>query len=261
LSCKCYIGTSGYSYQDWYGCFYPEGLKCGDMLKFYSKEFSFTEINSTYYQIPSSKVFESLCKMTPPEFKFTVKAYKSLTHERLGTMKKDAENFCTSIKPLLSEGKLGGVLFQFPYSFKNNTDNRSYLCTVRELMRDIPTAVEFRHSSWNIKPVWEFLKSMNMSYVAVDEPGLKNLVTPSAVVTSQIGYVRFHGRNSAKWWNHEKSYERYDYLYSEEELSEWVPKVKNMMDGSKIIFIAFNNHFNSQAVINARMFRELMGQG
>lgn len=258
MNSQVLIGTSGYSYEDWRGRFYPDRIKRKDMLTYYAGEFPFTEINSTYYTLPSPKAFESLAERTPPDFIFTVKACKTLTHERRGDIKSNAQKFLNVLNPILECGKLGAVLLQFPYSFKNTMENRAYLCNIRELMRNVPLAVEFRHSSWDIMPVDEFLKTMQIARVSVDLPGLKNLPVPAVSVTAPIAYVRFHGRNAATWWNHEKSYERYDYLYSEEELREWVPRVRRAWAEAKVTFIAFNNHFNSHAIINARMFKTLL---
>ncbi len=258
LSSRIFIGTSGYSYDDWRGAFYPLRIKREEMLRHYTKEFSFTEINSSYYHLPSFQFFLRLAEKTPSDFLFTVKAHKSLTHERGGDLKATSEKFRSALKPLIETGKLGAILLQFPYSFKNCEENRKYLLRLRELMGELPLAVEFRHTSWEQKPVWDFLRMHEIAYVSVDEPQIKGLLGRSAVLTSSIGYVRFHGRNAEKWWKHEESYERYDYLYTEEELREWVPKIKSLSNGAKQIFVAFNNHYRGKAVINAKMLQKLL---
>jgi uncharacterized protein YecE (DUF72 family) len=209
------VGTSGYSYDDWRGAFYPLQLKKGDMLEYYAREFRYTEVNSTYYALPSQPAIARLAERTPPEFVFTVKAFKSMTHERQDSVAVDAGKFRFSLAPLIEAGKLGAVLLQFPYSFRCCQENRSYLARLGEMLGDLPLAVEFRHAGWESEAVWEFLKRLNMACVAVDEPRLKGLVGGSAVLTASFGYIRFHGRNAGNWWQHEQAYERYDYLYRE----------------------------------------------
>lgn len=252
------IGSSGYSYDDWRGTFYPVRLAKGGMLEYYAQEFSFTEVNSTFYHIPAARVMEALAKKTPRGFVFSVKAHGSLTHEREAESTGYAEKFRLALKPIEEAGKLGAVLFQFPYSFRNTPENRGYLARLRELYPEVPAAVEFRHVSWEGEPLWGWLSALGFAYVCVDEPRLKGLVGPVAVRTADIAYVRFHGRNAAKWWRHGEAWERYDYLYSREELEEWLPRIKAVAAGAKRVFAAFNNHPRGQAVENARMLREMI---
>lgn len=256
---QIFIGTSGYSYEDWRGYFYPTKLGRNKMLEYYAREFSFTEINSSYYHLPAARTFEQMAQRTPAHFVFTVKAYKSLTHERGSiTFREDAQKFCLALEPLLETGKLGAVLLQFPYSFSNREENRRYLAMLKEMLKNIPVVVEFRHNSWIKRPTWEFLHSLELGYVCVDEPDLKGLVGQEIVYTAPIAYVRFHGRNREKWWKHKQAWERYDYLYSAEEIREWVPGIKGLGEKAGRVFVAFNNHYRGQAVQNARMLRELI---
>jgi uncharacterized protein YecE (DUF72 family) len=162
------VGTSGYSYDDWRGQYYPLQLKKGDMLEYYAREFQYTEINSTYYSLSSQQAVARLAERTPPEFVFTVKSYKSLTHERQGEAAVDAGKLRFSLAPLVETGKLGAVLLQFPYSFRCSQESRSYLARLGELLQDMPLAVEFRHASWEQQAVWAFLQDLGMAYVAVD---------------------------------------------------------------------------------------------
>lgn len=253
-----YIGTSGYSYRDWVGTFYPLGTSQKDMLSYYAQEFLFTEINFSYYRLPTPKIFESMLDKVPEGFIFTVKAFQSLTHERGDTVKEDALKFCEALKPLAEQDRLGALLLQFPYSFPCNDNNRSYLVFLRELLGELPLVVEFRHNSWLKEATWVLLKSLGIGYVCVDGPRLAGLVTNVVKVTAPLAYVRFHGRNASKWWKHEQSYERYDYLYSEKELAEWVPRISLLSRQASRVFIAFNNHFGAQAVYNARMLKRLL---
>ena len=255
---QIFIGTSGYSYNDWYGYFYPATIKKNKMLEYYAEEFPFTEINSTYYRLPSPHLLKQMAQKTPKDFIFTVKAYKSLTHERPENIAEDTKKFNLALEPLLETKKLGAVLLQFPYSFHNQEENRHYLAFLRQQLKDIPITVEFRHYSWVRKATWEFLRSLNLGYVCIDAPKLKGLIGSEIVCTAEVAYIRFHGRNAAKWWKHEQAYERYDYLYSKEEIQEWLPGIKKLSDEARRVFVAFNNHYRGQAVQNARLLRELL---
>ncbi|MDK2878543.1 MAG: hypothetical protein PWR06_1259 [Thermoanaerobacteraceae bacterium] len=251
------IATSGYAYKDWKGKFYPEDIKEKDMLAFYSKVFPFTEVNSSYYSMPSSYMFYHMMKKTPEGFVFVVKAFGGMTHG--GDLSDSTvDKFKEAIKPLADEKRLGCVLLQFPYSFHNNEKNRDYLKKFRDRMGDLPLAVEFRTVDWLTLDSIKLLRENKMAFVCVDEPPIKGLLPPVVVATGPIGYIRFHGRNSRKWYAHEKSYERYDYLYSEQELSEWVPKIRELSHKTELVFIAMNNHFNAQAVINAKQLLSLL---
>lgn len=252
-----YVGTSGYSYDDWKGEFYPEDIKDSTMLEFYSRHFLFTEINSTYYKMPNYFMFKSLNEKTPDEFKFSVKAYKGFTHDR--NLGKDASiKFIEALKPIKSNGKLSCIIFQFPYSFYNTSDNAEYIKRIREYFNEEEILCEFRNSNWVKIEVMEFLKENSIGWVCVDEPDIKGLIKPIVAVTSNIGYIRFHGRNAKKWYNHESAYERYDYMYSEKELTEWISRIKFIEKHSRETFIAFNNHFKAKGVKNASMLKRLL---
>lgn len=251
------IGTAGYSYEDWRGVYYPEDLDKKEMLSFYSREFSFTEVNSTYYAMPNRFMLYHMQAKTPDHFQFVIKAYRGMTHKR-----EDNEqhflDFKEALQPLIEKGKLGCVLAQFPTSFRNKDENRDYLKDFKERMGDIPVVIEFRHEEWIDERIFELLEEEELGYVCVDEPQFKTLVPPVVRATSRIGYVRFHGRNYKKWWHHKETYERYNYLYTEEELKDWVPKIEKLADRTEKTFVSMNNHYRAQAVINGRMLREML---
>jgi uncharacterized protein YecE (DUF72 family) len=228
------------------------------MLAYYAREFAFTEVNSTYYRIPPPQVFARLAEVTPECFVFTVKAHGSLTHERDQGPGANAAKFIAALAPLRAAGKLGAVLFQFPYSFRKLRENEDYLARLRDAFSGTHSAVEFRNAGWAEQSTWELLRTLGFAYVCVDEPALKGLIGPISVRTNDFAYVRFHGRNAAKWWRHDEPWERYDFLYSEAELAEWVPRVRTVAEGADRAFIAFNNHPRGQAVQNARAFRTLL---
>ncbi len=254
-----YVGTSGYSYKDWKGNFYPEKIANGEMLSFYSEQYNFTEINSTYYKMPSYFVFKNLNEKTPEDFIFSIKAFGGFTHSR-DSKKEDALKFIEAIKPVKENGKLGCIVFQFPYSFHNTLANQSYLEGIREMFMDDKIVFEFRNSLWTRQETMAFLLQRNIGWVCVDEPDIKGLIRPAVAATSDIGYVRFHGRNKEKWYNHNEAYERYDYLYSEEELIEWISRINFIEKHTKTTFVAFNNHFRAQGAKNASMLKRLLGE-
>lgn len=251
------VGTSGYSYNDWLGTFYSEGTAKGDMLPEYSKKFMFTEINSTYYSMPNRFLFYNLNKKTPDGFKFTVKLHGSMTHSR-DAGHDSYKQFTDALNPIVESSKLGCLVAQFPYSFHKNDVNKEYIKRLKDGLKGLPLCVEFRNDMWMDAETYKLLSDEGIGFICVDEPGIKGLVKSASIVTSKIGYVRFHGRNSSKWYNHEQSYERYDYLYSEGELKEWVPKIKFIEDNTDIAFIAFNNHFKAQGAVNASMLQRLL---
>ena len=145
--------------------------------------------------------------------------------------------------------------FSFPFSFKNSEDARRYLVDLGSALGDLPKFVEFRHDSWIHPAIFRFLGEAGLSFVCVDQPQLKGLLPPVCKATSEWAYVRFHGRNAASWWNHKEAYERYDYLYTEAELEEWVPRILELARHREKVFISMNNHYQAKAVINARMLR------
>lgn len=252
-----YIGTSGYSYQDWIGPFYPQGTKSGDMLSYYAQHFGFTEINSTYYKIPNPFMLYNMQKKTGDNFVFTVKLHQSMTHGK-NASKQDYKSFIEAASVLEQAGKLGCLAAQFPYSFYCNQENKDYILNVREQLMDFKLVVEFRNNKWLNDETFEFLRVNDMGYVCVDEPALAGLLDKRSIAVSDTAYIRFHGRNSQKWWNHNEAYERYDYLYNESELLEWKNKIKSLEQESRDIFVSFNNHFRAQAVVNARMLRAML---
>jgi len=252
-----YLGTSGYSYKDWEGIFYPENIKSSDYLVFYGKYFNSVEINFSYYAVPNPYLFSALSAKVDNDFLFSVKAHSSMTHQR-NANEKIYSDFLKALEPLAISNKMGPVLFQFPYSFHFSVENLSYLLKLRKIFKDFDAVFEFRNSQWVRDEVFYFLKENNAGFANVDEPSLSGLMPGSDYLTNDTFYLRFHGRNSEKWWNHEKAYERYDYMYSEPELNSWVPKIKKAVLSAKKSFIYFNNHYKAKAVSSANILLKLI---
>ncbi len=252
-----YIGTSGFSYDDWIGHFYPEDIQRRDMLRYYAERFKCVELNFTYYRMPDPRTLGQMAAKTPDGFRFVVKANSEMTHERSGEAE-PFRQFTSALKPLMDVGKFGCVLAQFPYSFRPTRETVAYLRFFREQTPDLPVVVEFRNSHWATDKAYQFLGDRGFGYCCVDEPDLRGLMPRVAIATADPGYVRFHGRNAEQWFDHEQAWQRYDYLYSEDELREWVPKVTRLADETATTYVFFNNHYQSKAAINASLFDQLM---
>jgi uncharacterized protein YecE (DUF72 family) len=251
------LGTSGFSYKDWAGLFYPADLPQREWLSFYSREFDTCEINSTYYALPSVVALQSMAAKTGDGFLFSIKANQEMTHQRENSTT-ICEAFRQVLQPLIEAHKLGCVLAQFPYNFDFNRYNWEYLAKLRQNLRDLPLVVEFRNARWLKVEVFQWLRHQDMGFCCVDEPQLPNLLPPIAEATSKIGYIRFHGRNKEKWWKHDQAYERYDYTYTSQELSEWLTKIKKLADITEKTFIFANNHWRGQSINTIRQLRTML---
>lgn len=253
-----YIGTAGFSYQDWKGAFYPEGQDKRFMLEYYSSRFPVVEVNSTWHALPSPRSILSMARRTTPDFQFIIKAYKGLTHQYRDN-EADFERFREVIRPMEDHGKLACVLAQFPWGFRNTEPNRDYLRLLRERLPSQDIVVEFRNEGWITDQTMDLLRELGMGFCCVDEPRLKGLVKAHVILTGDIGYVRFHGRNYETWWDRKRqSWERYDYLYNQEELEEWVPGLLRLDEEAQRTYAIFNNHYRGKAPRNAIMLAGLL---
>ncbi len=251
------IGTSGYSFEDWRGPFYPEGVGKGKMLDHYVKFFRTVEINSTYYGIPHPAVMANISKKAPDGFDFMVKVPQSFTHRRTD-LEADCAAYLEALRPMAETGKLAGVLAQFPYSFKFNSESLDYLGIVKQALADHRLFVEFRHRGWVNRTMYDRLCAEKIGYVCVDEPALPGLLEPDCFATTNTAYIRLHGRNSEHWWKGGPL--RYDYKYSEEELEEWGKKIDKLKKKGKVenLYVFFNNCHLGKAAGNASDMRELL---
>ena len=252
-----YVGTSGFKFADWKEAFYPAGVPEKSWLNYYATVFGCLEVNSTYYRPLPPATFAQMAAKVPAGFQFTVKAYQSITHQSDTDNAADFATFVESLNPLVEAGKLGGVLAQFPNSFRPTPATCDYLARLRERLAGLPVAVEFRHRDWARKETFPLLCRLDLAYCAVDEPQFSSLMPPLSVATSALGYVRFHGRNYQTWWQGD-SKRRYDYLYSRPELEEWVPRIVRLDDETGKVFVFMNNCFGAQAAKNAVDIRDLL---
>jgi uncharacterized protein YecE (DUF72 family) len=251
------IGTSGYSYEAWRGGFYPPGLQGSGQLSYYATSFPVVELNGTYYGMPLAAKMARMVERTPEGFEFTVKAHQDLTHAG-SFIRSSFAQFREAMEPLREAGRLGCVLAQFPHSFNRSPANEDFLKRLPEELPELPVVVEFRNNEWVTDRVFERLRDLSLGFCCVDEPRLKGLVPPIAVTTSRLGYIRFHGRNAAKWNRHDTPSERYDYLYSRDELAEWLPGIHKVAAETEKTYVFFNNCHSDQAPRNAWMMAELL---
>jgi uncharacterized protein YecE (DUF72 family) len=257
---KIFIGTSGFSYNEWKDHFYPIHLHQSDFLSFYCQEFNAVELNFSYYRIPTPSQCRQMLEKSGHRIKFVIKAFKGLTHEITDqSIPEVLPQFKESVTPFSQSNTLGALLLQFPQSFHYTHNSRVYLQSLIKEFHPMPVCVEFRQREWLKDSVYTTLKGLNTGFVCVDEPPLRGLLPPVVVATSDIGYIRFHGRNRLKWYTGD-SKERYDYLYSEEELKTWLPKIDKLAEQTEKVFIFFNNHKKAQAITNARMMINLLNK-
>ena len=264
---KLRIGTSGFSFPDWKGKVYPADIKKQDMLSYYERELGFDtlEVNFTYYTLPTTASIKGMVNKTSRNFEFVVRSHKEMTHEiwedRERKMIKDTREifkiFVYGLKPMIDEGRLGCILLQFPSFFWPNRQNLDYIVSCKEQMGNVPTVVEFRNRAWVRESTWSFLKDNNLGFCVVDEPSLPRLMPFVPQVTSEISYVRLHGRNM-NWFKASRE-ERYNYLYSEEELKGLFPEIEKLHQGARKGYIMFNNCHAGAAVKNARQLKRMMG--
>ncbi len=244
LTVKYWIGCSGYSYDDWVGRFYPEGMDKQMFFEYYAQKFNTVEINSTFYQLPSRTTVLHWANRAPDYFRFSIKFYREITHERkLFHIAPVLEKFYASLKPLITKNKIAVFLIQLPASFGKNLPKLEKF--LNELPQGFKYAIEFRHHSWLTDDTFELLERYGVSYVIVDEPHLPPIIK----ITASFTYIRFHGRGRKVW---------YFYKYSEEELKPWVKKIKELETQVNEVFIYFNNHFRAFAPRNAMQLAQLL---
>ena len=278
------IGTSGWSYPSgkgtWNGIFYPSkqgrqtrGRGKFDELAFYAEHFQTVEINSTFYRIPDPATAAKWAERTPRGFDFSLKLYQKFTHPEMFEKatggdaddlgENDVDEFRTAIEPLASAGKLGALLAQFPPSFKNAPPARGYIEWLLKRFREYPVAVELRHRSWSDAPAdtLRLLAEFGAAWVQIDEPKFRLSIRQTLLPnTRTFYYLRLHGRNAAQWWKHDKSEDRYNYLYSPGELEPFAEAAKEASRDVKKAYLYANNHFSAKSVANAAILKHQLGQ-
>ncbi len=249
------IGPAGWSYKDWEGIVYPQKPgKNFDPLEYLAGFFDTIEINSSFYRPPAPSTTKAWVKRVEhnPKFSFTAKLHRLFTHERGKATTKDEKEFKDGMAPFLKVGKLGALLLQFPWSFKNTVDDRLYLAKLLDRFRKYPLVLEVRHASWNTPAMYEWLQERGVGICNIDQPVFSKSIRPAALTTSPVGYIRLHGRNYQNWFREKAGRdERYDYLYTLDELDSWMKRIKDVAKQTRESYVITNNHFRGQAVVNA----------
>ena len=288
------IGTSGWNYPSgrgtWNGVFYPPSrgrAKGFDELSFYAEHFNTVEVNSTFYGQPRAAVSRAWADRTPSGFEFSVKLYQKFTHPKMfkdaftkgvpaggpdddalldalaRPNQSDLDDFRAGIDPLASSGKLGALLAQFPPSFKDSPASRDYVVWLLEAFKDHRMAVELRHSSWSdaMGDTLSLLNPFGSAWVQIDEPKFRFSIRQNFLPNVEgLYYMRLHGRNAKQWWKHQSSEDRYNYLYADSELSEFVETVDAARTLVKKLYLYTNNHFSAKSVANAAMIKKQLGE-
>jgi uncharacterized protein YecE (DUF72 family) len=265
---ELYLGTSGFSFEDWKGAVYPPRLPKAQWLTFYEQQLGFNalEINYTYYQMPSHRTISGLLRKTSPAFRFAIKTNRRMTHDILGpdgSLHDDPtafDEFRDGMRPLTESGQLSCVLAQFPYAFRNAPAHREYLDRTIDRLAGLPLVVEFRHQSWVDADVFRRLRERQVGLCAVDEPRLPRLMPWLSETTSDIGYARFHGRNAAQWFSGSGA-DRYNYTYSGAELQELAERLAGLHGKAGTQLVFFNNCHAGAAARNAMEFRAVLTAG
>ncbi len=278
------------------GNFYPSDVRTAEeRLRFYASQFPIVEVDSTYYFPPSERNAVLWIERTPRDFTFNIKAYSLLTGHPTKTesLYKDLrealpqdlsekatvyhgqlpdelvdevwQRFAEALLPLHSAGKLGAVLFQFPQWFVIGRRSKDYILRCKDRLPDYRVAVEFRHKSWmeerNREETLSFLEQNGLPFVGVDMPkGFPSSIPPVAAATAKdLAMVRFHGRDPEAWRKKvATAAERFRYDYREEELREWVPRIRALADEAKETHVVMNNCYQDHAVKSARKLSALL---
>jgi uncharacterized protein YecE (DUF72 family) len=196
-----------------------------------------------------------------PNFKFTAKLWQRFTHER-NANREDEKTFKQGMAPLLEEDRLGALLLQFPWSFKNTKENREYLGGLAVEFVEYPLVLEVRHNSWNKPEIFRMLADLRVGFCNIDQPVIGSSIAPSERATAAVGYVRLHGRNYEHWFtSDDKPEERYNYYYSLQELEPWAERIRGVAQQAEFTFVITNNHFQGKAVANALQLVHLLRGG
>lgn len=262
---KIRIGVAGFSYKDWHGIVYPPSLKAGAHVEYLARFFDLIEINTSFYGHIKPAVAKEWCRMAAganPEFVFTAKLNRAFTHSPVAVLEptsaktirpgeSDERDAKAGYDAIAGEGMLGALLAQFPISFKCTDENRAYVEQLVGRFRHYPLVLEIRHATWNDPEVLVWLEALQVGLCNIDQPLLGRAVRPSAHATSPVGYIRLHGRNYKQWFAETNVRDRYDYLYSTDELAKWKDRALEVSAKAENTYVVANNHNLGKAAVNA----------
>lgn len=251
------VGVAGWTYPDWKGFVYPRKTPRNfNPLPFLAETFDIVEVDSSFYRIPDPiSAGEWARKVSDfPKFRFSVKLFQGFTHTRKASLIEERA-FHRALEPLVKFGKFSSLLVQLPWSFRNIPENRKALSEILGRFAEYPKAVELRHSSWVKIDILSFLREHRATFCNIDQPVFAHSTGPTAAASGELSYFRFHGRNAASWFKEGVGRdERYNYLYSPDEMASWVEAVKDTSVVANEVAVIFNNHYKGQAAVNALEF-------
>jgi uncharacterized protein YecE (DUF72 family) len=271
-----YVGTAGWSYKDWEGIVYPAQLKKSlHPVEYMARYFDVLEINTSFYGHIRPEWGMLWCRKARavnPRFVFTAKLNRAFTHSPIAVVEStssetiqigpDDERLAKAgLDSLASENMLGAVLLQFPISFKNTNRNRDYLESLLDKFRQYPLVVEVRHNGWTNEGTLRYFMEKGVAFCNIDQPLLGKAVVPSGHVTSNLGYVRLHGRNYEQWFDSDSRNDRYNYLYTRPELEKWKGRIDVIAGRAQKTFVIANNHFEGKAAVNALQLESMLKGG
>lgn len=239
------LGTSGYSYEDWVGPFYPEGTSKPAMLNYYQAFFPSVEINYTYYSLPQPSTLFQIRNKAPNTL-FSVKAHQSITHSRRIVLE-EWRQFADAMAVLSDTNQLTSILFQFPYSFKCNHESYLYLDEICHYFDAFRLVFEFRHAGWYHDTTYDYVQQRKITLCSVDAPQLPGLTNSVVKGSSHLAYYRLHGRNAQNWFDGD-NVTRYDYNYTEQEIQEIAEQILALASFSDSVYVFANNHPRAQAI-------------
>lgn len=256
-------GPAGWSYPHWHGIFYPRPKPRGfHPLEYLARYYDMVEINTSFYRPPRPEVARLWMRQVEhnPAFAFTAKLNRRFTHERI-LEPGEVGAFKEGLWPLLTEGRLGCLLMQFPWSFRYTEENREYFIRLRRLFYEFPLAAEMRHSSWMHEEARGVFVDHHVAFCNIDQPPHMRAMPPTAYLTSPIAYVRLHGRQKAGWlseFDQGAPASRCDYLYRAEELAEWKTRIERLRTNAATTFVVFNNDVGGKALVNSVQLRTMI---
>ena len=257
---KLWIGAAGWDYPDWSGIVYPATRPRGfKPLAYLARYFNAVEVNSSFYRIPAPRMTAAWPQLVPVDFRFAVKLTRVFTHERRELPSPtEVRAFCEGVAPLREAGRLGPLLIQFPWSFRHTPEAADWLKRLAESFAEFERFVEVRHSSWAAPEALELLRQTG-GYCNIDQPRLRDCLGPKTHVFGRAAYVRLHGRNAQNWFaENQPAFERYNYLYSEDELREWVSRLNTLCPQAENVYVFANNHYRGQGQVNALELKALL---
>lgn len=273
MASQILVGTAGFSYKDWEGIVYPASLKKKQHpLQFLAQYFDCCEINTSFYGHIQPKTGKQWCEFIAevnPAFQFTAKLFRSFTHapgaalqstsaKTLNPLEEDEVKAKEGLDSIAAEKRLGALLIQFPISFKNTDENRNYLEGLIKKFREYPLVVEVRHATWDSSEVLAQFAAQRVAFCNIDQPQLGRAVAATEYTTAPIAYVRLHGRNYKEWFQSDNRNDRYNYLYTPQQLEPWKQKIERLGQKAETTFAITNNHYKGKAAANALELKSML---